>query len=160
MVRLCSFRLSTPSASIFPIPTLLQKNCSHTQESFRNKYSHSAFCLCNSQCILTQVWVIILRDNYPQRELKVSTFSRLVTHLSSLVISSCLQTDIPQKEYLQGVQNPSAYTNSFITPMFLRGIHFCWFVFDLGAIIKIPNHTTCRLLHIETRKDNSIKRFS
>lgn len=119
-----------------------------------------AFCLCNSQCILTEVWVIIKRDNYPQRELKVSTLSRLVTHLSSLVISSCLQTDISQKEYLQGVYNPSAYTNSFITPIFLLGIHFCWFVFDLGAIIKIPNHTTCRLLHIETRKDNSIKRFS
>lgn len=32
MVRLYSFRLSTPSASIFPIPILLQKNCSYTQE--------------------------------------------------------------------------------------------------------------------------------
>lgn len=100
--------------------------------------------------------------NYPQRELKVSTFLGLVTCLSSLVISSCLQTDIPQKEYVQGVHNSStcAYTNSFITPIFLLGIHFCWFVFDLGAIIKMPNRTTCRLLHIETRKDNSMKRFS
>lgn len=95
--------------------------------------------------------------NYPQTE--VSTFLRLVTHVCSLVIPSCLQTDIPQKEYLQGVQNPSAYTNAFITPIFLPGIHFCWFVFNLGAIIKIPNHTICRLLHIETRKDNPMKRF-
>lgn len=55
---------------------------------------------------------------------EASTFLRLVTHVSSPVIPSCLQTDTPQKAYLKGVHNPSAYTNSFKTPILLLGIIF------------------------------------
>ena len=66
MFSLHSFRLSTPSTSIFPISILLQEDCSRTWKSFRNGHSidHTAFCLCHSQRILTQVWVINHRDKH------------------------------------------------------------------------------------------------